>query len=217
MKLMKKLLQFAGLLVLLPIGTAVHAQIAGGTLFSAAPGPVTMQLLGYNVPSSVNINTFPRQVGGWETFASWVTGPGFGDWRSTRGNDPVTGPLTPSGTFGGYSGYDATVGRTISTPALAAGTLTTMVSVFDIAGTPPAAFNDGFFGVAHTGWPTPDSGGFSAYTYWARGGGISESPAMLFPGDNNTVRVGFMLPGMTASSNFLDYSVRILVGNVCVR
>jgi len=218
MKLLKTLLQLAGLLALLPIGITVHAQqsIVGGTLYSAAPGPVTMQLLGYNVPSSVNIGSTPRQVSGWETFASWVTGTGSGDWRSTRGNDPVVSPLTPSGTFGGYSGYDATIGRTISTPTLAAGTLTTMVSVFSIAGTAAAGFSDGFFGAAHTGWPTPDSGGFSAYTYWAAAGS-SFSPAMVFPGDNNTARVGFMLPGMSASSNFLDYSVRILVGNVCVR
>src|SRR5258706_5919173 len=133
---MKKLLQLAGLLVLLPIGAAVHAQIVGGTLYSAAPGPVTLQLLGYNVPSSVNIGSTPRQVSGWETFASWVTGPGFGDWRSTRGNDPVTGPLTPSGTFGGgFSGYDATVGRIISTPTLAAGTLTTMATAIYLPGT----------------------------------------------------------------------------------
>jgi hypothetical protein len=164
----------------------------------------------------VNINTIPRQVNGWETFASWVTGPGFYDWRSTRGNDPGSGPITPSGRFGGgFSGSDATVGRTISTPTLAAGTLTTMASVFYFPGTAPNGI-DSFRGVVHTGWPAQASGGFGAVAYWM-GPGMAQSLAMVFPDENNTARVGFMVPGMTASSNFSDYSVRILVGNVCVR
>jgi hypothetical protein len=207
MKLLKKLLQLAGLLALLPIGTAVHAQIAGGTLYSAAPGPVTLQLLGYNVPSSVN--TAP--VNGWETFASWVTGPGFYDWQTTRSYAP------PSGRFGGgFNGSDATVGRTISTPALAAGTLTTMASAFYIGGTDLAAGNDVIIGVVHTGWPAQGSGGFGAAAYWM-GSIFRQTLAMVFPNADNTARVGFMVPGMTAPSNFSDYSVRILVGNVCVR
>jgi hypothetical protein len=41
--------------------------------------------------------------------------------------------------------------------------------------------------------------------------------AAVFPGPGNTARIGFPAPNRTQFSNFLDYPLRVLISNVCVR
>jgi hypothetical protein len=213
-----KLLHFSALLLLsfLAVASARAQQpIAGGTLYSAAPGPVTMELLAGKMPDTYR--------GSWSLEIAWPTGPGYDQYavsRTTR-HDPGYEGIPTGGMFGTFQPFFANVtpGAKVSTPPLGAGT-----SVFfpanmlgcvrcDQAYQPGSysIYQDVYAGMPAPGYyfqPNPLPPGWAARNL---------QPAAVFPGENNTARIGYAVPaGGPLSSNFLDYPVRILVGNICV-
>ena len=188
-----------------------QAQIIGGTLYTAMPGPVSMQMVEDRTGLAFN----------WFLPLRWRTGPLDNDYaesigeRSVCSSNGCTSPprdLTQqlgrinAGQFGNSSAWSNNLpGTTISSPALSANNVviigTHIFSNFD--------FND------------PNPLNLLAHTGDMPVGFLTTQPARfaaMFPGPNHTVGIGFPMDHFAPmSSNFLDYSIRIIVSNVCVK
>ena len=200
MKLIKMLASFA-LLLLVSFTARGQQPIIGGNLISAQPGPVLVQLLAANVPAPLT----------WEMPIRWYVAGSVTETRSTGGD--IGSPLVPFGSFGSFPGQQS-VGNTISTPSLPASTFVVLAARIVTPGTPQALFNDERTLYSHTGT--------LARPFFSTPSGAV--PAAVFAGPNNTVRVGFTFdegffsnPAFSFSPRFLDYPIRVVVSNVCVK
>jgi hypothetical protein len=160
--------------------------IVGGTLYTAMPGPVSMQLVADRTGSSLN----------WFLPLRWRTGPLDLDYESTlqqlgRTNSPAWSNNAP--------------GTTLSSPALPAR------NVIIIGAHIFSDFN----------FSDPNPLNLLVHTGDMPVGFLTEQPiraAVIFRGANQTVGIGFPIDHFSpVSSNFLDYPIRILLSNVCVR
>jgi hypothetical protein len=184
-----------------------------GSLYVAAPGPVTMQLLAdQSSPSAVN----------WNVHMVWLTGPGFYDYQFLGGAANGCSGGVCSGSNG--SPQSSRFGREMAGPNPsgwsnnAPGTLLTSPNL-------GAGTTVGFMSQSISGFRIEPPGNSAADRFMMLTSGIpiqltqdwAYRPAAIFAGQDNTARIGFNTSlSAPQSTNFLDYPIRILVGNVCL-
>jgi hypothetical protein len=162
-----------------------------------AQQPIVGGTLYVAVPGQVQTTLLGRNVPisqGWLYITLWSTGPGPQDWASA-GDDWMYVPPP-----GGPS--NANIGRRLSpTPVLAADTVVYSRTIWFTNNDSPGA-------MTLTGQPQPKDFGNTRDPRYL---------AAVFPGPGNTAMIGFSLLGAPLPANFLDYPLRILISNVCVR
>jgi hypothetical protein len=173
------------------IAPAAAQGIRGGNLYVAQPGPVTMTLQGYSGP----VDNF------WTIAPGWSTGPGARDWFVAG----LTGPANGMQIIRTGAAIPP-LGTVISSLPLAAGTQFYPVTTWNNSST--VNYRE-LTGITGKDFHVPPPGPTFAM--------LVSPTAVVFPGLNNTVQVGYLMGGIAPQFGLLDYPLRILVGNVCVK
>jgi hypothetical protein len=196
------------LAVALLLGIAqAQAQIIGGTLYTAMPGTFSISLVEDRAGASLN----------WYLPIRWRTGPGDQDYAAPGDSRMIctasgsctstTADLTQRlGRTNSPAWSNNSPGTTLTSPILPANNVVIIgAHVFSDFNPDPHAnvLNIlGYTGDIPVGFLTLQPARFAA----------------IFPGPNHTVGIGFPMDHFAPmSSNFLDYSIRIIVSNVCVK
>jgi len=167
---------------------SAHAQqLIGASLYAASPGTVTMRYVGSTGPIPVT----------WTTLLGWSTGPGPRDFATSNVNNQW---------FTNFPGVAPNLDTTISRSNVSRGDPIYVSTTFLTGTFPNWTTNQ----LVHTG-TTKD---FSH-------GGLTSPPsptAVVFRGPHNTAVIGFSWSALAERfANMANYSVRVVVSNVCVK